>query len=93
MYNSATVWVAQTPTPKIIDTFTYDVYESENPFKIDFFGDGKINNNYMLKTLTATQNISAEVYSAYTNPFYMTHKIINLPSQAVEIYKKNSIFN
>ena len=29
-------WVDSTPMPQIIDTVTYDVYESNNPFRTSF---------------------------------------------------------
>ncbi len=89
-YNTFSNWVTQTPVPKIIDSVTYDTYESENPFRIDFFGNKPFENKFIKKTVNIAQNTGAEIYSAYTNPFYLTHKIVNIPTyykNAVNAYK------
>ena len=78
--------------PDIIDMYTYDDYESSNPLRIRFMKD-KLENSFMKKAMNTTQNIGAEVISAYTNPYYIPHKIINLPNDyknVVETYKKYS---
>ncbi len=92
-YNSATKWVNQTPVPKIIDTFTYDTYESSNPFRIDYFDKKPSDNKYVYATVHAVKNVGTEIFSAYTNPFYLTHKIVNIPTnyqKVVQAYGKNN---
>lgn len=76
--------------PDMIDEVTYKQYESSNPLRINFLENQKIDPT-LKKTLTITQNLGAEVLSAYTNPFYWMHKAVQIPanSQAViEFYKK-----
>ena len=78
--------------PDIVDAYTYDEYESSNPLRIKFWGD-QIKNSFLHKAIDTTQNVGAEVLSAYTNPYYIPHKIINLPNDyknVVEAYKKYS---
>ncbi len=86
-------WVDSTPVHQVIDTVTYDVYESNNPFRYKF-SDDKIKNDLLRKTANATTTVGAEVFSAFMNPYYLTHKIVKLPSMyqgVVNTYKKYSI--
>ncbi len=76
-----------------IDEVTYDQYETSNPLRINFYDYKNVNNKALQTTLKTTQNIGAEVLSAYTNPFYLFHKAINIPTdyrKAVDSYKKHS---
>jgi len=76
-----------------IDEVTYNQYETSNPLRINFYDYKNINNKALQTTLKTTQNIGAEVLSAYTNPFYLVHKAINIPTdyqKAVDSYKKYS---
>lgn len=85
-------WVDSTPVPQVIDTVTYDLYESNNPFRWNI-NDQKIKNNVLRNTLNATTTVGAEVYSAFTNPYYLTHKVVNIPTNyknAVNLYQKYS---
>ncbi len=78
-----------------VDMYTYNDYESSNPMRIDFWQNqiDQIENKMLRQTAGAAQNIGAEVMSAYTNPYYIPHKIINIPKDyknVVETYKKYS---
>lgn len=87
-----TNWVDSTPVPQVIDTVTYDLYESGNPFRQDF-NSRDINNTALRYTVKTTTSVGAEVFSAFTNPFYLAHKIVQLPSMyqsVVDTYKKYS---
>jgi hypothetical protein len=90
--NNFTNWVDSTPVNKIIDTMTYDLYESNNPFRKTF--DSNDINNKGLRVLANTTNaVGAEVFSAFTNPYYLSHKITQIPvwcDSVVETYKKYS---
>ena len=90
--NTLINWVNSKPIPDVIDTFTYDISESDNPFR----------QNYTKQELSPvaknTKLVGAEVFSAFTNPYYLTHKIIHIPTYyqtAVSEYNKlqNSNFN
>lgn len=86
-----TNWVDSTPLPDMIDTVTYDLYESNNPFRDNKFSKKQIKNDNIRHTVNATTAVGAEFFSVYTNPFYLTHKILHLPSMynnVVEFYKK-----
>lgn len=85
-------WVDSTPVPQVIDTVTYDLYESNNPFKWNY-NEQRIKNNVLRNTLNATTTVGAEFYSAFTNPYYLTHKIVNIPTNyknVVNLYEKYS---
>ncbi|MBD5401468.1 hypothetical protein HDR58_01520 [bacterium] len=90
--NIFTNWVDSTPVPQIIDTVTYDLYESNNPFRYDY-QNSKIENKPLRYTVNATKAVGAEVFSAFTNPYYLIHKVVNIPTACndiVEAYKKFS---
>ena len=46
----------------------------------------------LAKILTTT-GVGAEIFSAFTNPYYLTHKVVQLPTMyqnVVDVYKKYS---
>ena len=86
-------WVDSTPVPQVIDTFTYDLYESSNPFRYKF-SRTQINNKPLRVAANTTTAVGAEVFSVLTNPYYITHKIVNIPTAyhtVVGAYKNYSI--
>ena len=88
-----TNWIDSTPLPEVIDTVTYDLYEDNNPFR-NKFSKKQIPNNQLRHTINTTTQIGAEIFSIFTNPYYLTHKIIHLPAMynnVVGAYKKYSI--
>lgn len=85
-------WVDSTPVPQVIDTVTYNLYESNNPFRKKFSQD-EINNKGLRIAANTTTSVGAEFFSAFTNPYYLSHKVIQIPvayQSAVSIYKKYS---
>ena len=89
--NSLTNWVDSTPMPQIIDTITYDLYESNNPFRTSFSKED-ISNKPLRIAANTTTTIGAEAFSMFTNPYYLTHKIVNIPTyykNVVNSYQKN----
>ena len=89
--NSLTNWVDSTPMPQIIDTVTYDLYESNNPFRTSFSKED-ISNKPLRIAANTTTTIGAEAFSMFTNPYYLTHKIVNIPTyykNVVNSYQKN----
>lgn len=80
-------WVDSTSVPKMVDTVTYDLYESDNPFR-HRFNDKQIKNDALRHSVNATAAVGAEAYSMFANPYYLTHKIINLPMYIPASYKK-----
>lgn len=86
-------WVDSTPVPQVIDTFTYDLYESNNPFRHKFSRE-QISNTPLRIAANTTTAMGAEVFSVLTNPYYITHKIVNIPTAyntVVDAYKNYSI--
>lgn len=86
-------WVDSTPVPQVIDTVTYDLYESNNPFRYRFSKE-QISNKPLRVAANATTSVGAEVFSVFTNPYYITHKIVNIPTaynSVVNAYKNYSI--
>ncbi len=84
-------WVDSTPVNDVIDTVTYDLYESGNPFRHKF-SKAQIPNKILRTTANATTTVGAEFFSAFTNPYYLTHKIVNIPvmyQNVVNTYKNN----
>ena len=84
-------WVDSTPMPQIIDTVTYDVYESNNPFRTSF-NKNDISNTPLRIAANTTAAVGAEAFSIFTNPYYLTHKLVNIPTyykNVVNTYKKN----
>lgn len=89
--NALANWVDSTPMPQIIDTVTYNVYESNNPFRTSFNEDD-ISNKPLRIAANTTTTIGAEAFSMFTNPYYLTHKIVNIPTyykNVVNSYQKN----
>ena len=85
-------WIDSYQLPDVINTVTYDIYESNNPLRYHFDED-KIKNDNLRKTVNATTLVGAEFFSVLTNPYYLTHKIIKLPymyQNAVDAYKRYS---
>jgi hypothetical protein len=83
-------WVDTTPVPDVIDTMTYDLYESNNPFR-KHFSENEIPNKGLRITANTTTLIGAEFFSAFTNPYYLMHKITGIPTvyhNAVDTYSK-----
>lgn len=83
-------WVDSTPVPQVIDTVTYDLYESNNPFRYKF-SRTQINNKPLRVVANTTTSVGAEVFSVFTNPYYITHKIVNIPiayNSVVDTYKR-----
>ncbi len=88
--SSLSNWVDSTPAPQVIDTVTYDLYETSNPFRRTF-DKRDINNKGLRVAANATTTVSAEVFSAFANPYYITHKIAQIPTAyktVVDTYKK-----
>lgn len=90
--NNLSVWVKSKPTPDLIDTLTYDLYEDNNPFRRTFSGD-----DIRDKRLRAIANVSAqttaEIFSAFANPYYLEHKIAHVPTyyqNAVNLYGRKN---
>ena len=86
-------WVDSTPVPQVIDTVTYDLYESNNPFRYRFSKE-QISNKPLRVAANATTSVGAEVFSVFTNAYYITHKIVNIPTaynSVVNAYKNYSI--
>ncbi len=87
-----TNWVDSTPVPQVIDTVTYDLYESNNPFRRTF-AKKDINNRALRMAANTTAGVSAEVFSVFTNPYYLSHKVTHVPvayKNVVDVYKKYS---
>lgn len=84
-------WVDSTPVNDVIDTVTYDLYESGNPFRYKF-SRTQIPNKILRTTANTTTAVSAEFFSAFTNPYYLTHKVVSIPvayQNVVNAYKNN----
>lgn len=85
-------WVDSTPMPQLIDSMTYDLYESSNPFRTKF-SKTEINNKNLRIVANSTTAVSAEIFSAFTNPYYLSHKVTRIPvyyQNAVKLYNKPS---
>lgn len=93
-FSKLSIWVEETPILDMIDTVTYDLYEGDNPFRQ--VEDENIDNKYLKTAVNVTSTVGAEFYSIFTNPYYLTHKIVSLPAMyehVTDIYKKYSINN
>jgi hypothetical protein len=77
-------WVDSTPAPQIVDSLTYDQYEINNPLRLNFYNPKNIDNRYLRTGANIAKNIGTEVVSAYINPFYLTHKVVNAPAVAYQ---------
>ena len=85
-------WVDSTPVPQMIDSVTYDLYESSNPLRRKFSKDD-ISNKGLRIAANTSATVGAEMFSAFANPYYLVHKIVNIPTaynSVVETYKKHS---
>lgn len=85
-------WADSNSVPSVIDSVTYDLYESNNPFRKKFTEDEIQNRGIRIAANTGTA-VSAELFSAFANPYYLTHKITQIPvlcHHVVDSYKKNS---
>lgn len=84
-------WADSATVPTVIDSVTYDLYESNNPFRKTFTKDEIQNKGIRIAANTGTA-VSAELFSAFANPYYLTHKITQLPvlcHHVVDTYKRN----
>ena len=75
--------------PQKIDSATYGTYEADNPFRNT--EDIKLTDGNLQKVANTTKAVGSEVFSALTNPFYLTHKIFQMPTYyktATEAYEK-----
>lgn len=84
-------WVDSTTVPSAIDSVTYNLYESNNPFRKKFNNE-EINNNKIRVIANTGTAVGAEIFSAFANPYYLTHKITQMPvyyQSAVNAYKRN----
>jgi len=87
-----TNWIDAVSTPQIIDTVTYNVYDENNPFRVKFSSED-IHNKTFRMGANAAAAMGAETFSFFTNPYYLTHKIINAPQvyqSTIDAYKKYS---
>lgn len=85
-------WADSTSVPNAIDAVTYDLYESNNPFRKTFTKD-EIQNKSIRVAANTGAVVGAELFSVFTNPYYITHKVSHIPTyyhQVVNFYKKNS---
>jgi hypothetical protein len=88
-------WVDTTPLPQAIDNVTYDLYESNNPFR-KHFDENQIHNKGLRVSANTATTLSAEFFSAFSNPYYISHKIISIPTyykNVVNTYEKFSDHN
>ncbi|MCM1338496.1 MAG: hypothetical protein NC191_02360 [Muribaculaceae bacterium] len=86
-------WVDSTPVSDMIDSVTYDVYESSNPFRKKFSKE-EISNKGLRVAANTTTAIGAEVFSVFANPYYIPHKVMQIPvwyNNVVDAYKKSSL--
>jgi hypothetical protein len=87
-----TNWVDTTPVHQVIDTVTYDLYESNNPFR-KHFDETEIHNKELRITANTAAVLGAEFFSAFSNPYYLSHKITTIPTyykNIVNAYEKFS---
>lgn len=86
-------WVDTVQVPQIINNLTYNYYESNNPFRLKIEDDQQNEKNNNNQFINATTIAGAELFSVFTNPYYITHKIVQIPSfyrGVVDAYKKYS---
>jgi len=86
-------WADSTSVPTVIDSVTYDLYESNNPFRKKF-SEEEIHNKGMRIAVNTGTAVSAELFSAFANPYYLTHKITQIPvlcNHVIDTYKRNKI--
>lgn len=83
-------WVDSKPFPQLIDSVTYDLYEDNNPFRTHF-SHNEIRNEGVRLALNTATSVGAETFSLFTNPYYLSHKITQIPvyyQNAVDLYNK-----
>ena len=88
--SSVSNWINSTPVPQAVNTVTYDLYESNNPLRRKFDKDD-INNKSLRVAANATTTLGAEFFSAFTNPYYLSHKVTQVPvlyKSVVDTYKR-----
>jgi len=88
-------WVDSTPVNQMIDSVTYNQYENSNPFRKKF-DKTEISNTALRTAANTTTTIGAEMFSMFSNPYYLTHKVTQIPvwyQSAVNSYKNNSTGN
>lgn len=88
-------WVDTVQIPQIISNLTYDYYETNNPFRYKIEEEQQqIEDKDALKQVANVSTlVGAELFSVFTNPYYLTHKIVQIPSMyrsVVDVYKKYS---
>lgn len=83
-------WTQNINGVRVFDELTYNQYESNNPLRLEYSHINNIKNDKLRQSAQAAQYMGAEILSAYINPYYLSHKIINLPSNISEIYQKYS---
>jgi len=84
-------WIDSKPVSGLIDEITYDLYEDSNPFRTSFTKED-INNRTLRIGANVVSAAGAEVFSAFANPYYLSHKITHIPvyyENAVLLYKNN----
>lgn len=85
-------WTDTTILPQTIDSVTYDLYENNNPFRKTFTKDEIQNREARFFVNTGTA-MGAELFSVFANPYYLTHKITQVPAaytSVINTYKKYS---
>lgn len=85
-------WADTVNVPNAIDSVTYDLYETNNPFRKKYTKDEISGREARFLANTGT-TIGAEVFSAFANPYYLTHKITGIPAMyhsVAEAYRKNA---
>lgn len=88
--SSISNWINSTPVPQAVNTVTYDLYESNNPLRRKF-DKNDINNKSLRVALNATTTVGAVFFSAFTNPYYLSHKVTQVPvlyKSVADTYKK-----
>ena len=82
-------WADSVEIPSLIDSVTFDLYDSNNPFKKTFTKD-EIHNTPMRILANTGTTVGSEFFSAFTNPYYLTHKVTQVPvlyQSVVNTYK------
>ena len=76
-YMTNTMQSIQTPKDVVntVDNLTYYQQESSNPLRLKYDTIDSFENKKIKKTATVAQGVGAEVFSLYSNPFYLLHKL------------------
>ncbi len=76
-YMTNTMQSIQTPKDVVntVDNWTYYQQESSNPLRLKYDTIDSFENKKVKKTATVAQGVGAEVFSLYSNPFYLLHKL------------------